>query len=233
MSTLQAQTSLKERQDLIEVTLAFISLHDGGKLLSVDDDVETANLSLQKRSEYNLNTLRSTYQSELALLQASCMNLLPNPIRGISTRFLVVQKCHILGVTSLTSTLDSALVLTKVDEGGCKTGPVRNAREEQLGSLVQFVFETFFSNLKDICDVGQSQEVLHVVETIGLRVGVRQLGIHLGLANVLPCHLEITNKIVVLASAVRNLDDLSEVLGILSLDVRVYWQIVRMQFIFL
>ena len=83
MSTLQAQTSLKERQDLIEVTLALIGLHDGGQFLGVDDNVETANLRLESCKYTILPQNEHAYQSELALLQACGVDLLPNPVKTV------------------------------------------------------------------------------------------------------------------------------------------------------
>ena len=83
VSTLQAQTSLKERQDLIEVTLALIDLHDGRQFLGVDDDVETANLRLEQCKYTILPQNEHTYQSELALLQACGVDLLPNPVKTV------------------------------------------------------------------------------------------------------------------------------------------------------
>ena len=128
---------------------------------------------------------------------------------------------NVLGVASLTRTLDGALVLAEVDERGGETCPVRDACEEQLGSLIELVLETLLSDLQDVCDVCHAKEVLHIVKTVRLRVRVRELGIDLGLADVLPRHLEVANEVVVLACVIRNLDDLGEVRGILGLDIRI------------
>ena len=46
MCTLKAQTSLKQLQDLIEVTPTLVCLNDRGQLLGMDDDVKTTNLGL-------------------------------------------------------------------------------------------------------------------------------------------------------------------------------------------
>lgn len=69
MCSFQAQTSLEERQDFVEVSLALICLDNGREFFCVDDDVETTNLR----------------EAELALLQTSCMNLLPDPAPMMSS----------------------------------------------------------------------------------------------------------------------------------------------------
>ena len=46
MCTFQAQTSLEQSKDLVEVAAALVRLYDRWELLGVDDDVETANLCL-------------------------------------------------------------------------------------------------------------------------------------------------------------------------------------------
>jgi len=60
------------------------------------------------------------------------------------------------------------------------------------------------------------------VEAIGLGVRVGQFGIDLWLSKALTGHLEITNQIVVFVCPSRNLNDLAEVGGVLSLNIRVY-----------
>ena len=128
---------------------------------------------------------------------------------------------NVLGVASLTRTLDGTLVLAEVDERSRKTGPVRDAREEDLRRLVKLVLEALLANLENVRDVGHRQEVLHVVQAVRLRVRVRELGVDLGFTERLACHLEVTDEVVVFACAAGDLDDLGVVRGILRLDVRV------------
>ena len=49
MGTLKRQSSLQQREDLIEEALTLIGGNNAGELLSVNDDIETTNLSLVKR----------------------------------------------------------------------------------------------------------------------------------------------------------------------------------------
>jgi len=63
MSTLQAQASLKQADNLLEVASALVKLDQSRKFFGVDNDVQTANLR----------------KAELSLLDASSMNLLPHP----------------------------------------------------------------------------------------------------------------------------------------------------------
>lgn len=94
------------------------------------------------------------------------------------------------------------MVLAEVDQSGGKTSPVGNAGEEKLGGLVQLVLEALLSNLQDVCDVGHSKEVLHVMKTVGLGISIRQLRIDLRFTERFASHLEEANQVIVLAGAV-------------------------------
>ena len=59
------------------------------------------------------------------------------------------------------------------------------------------------------------------MKTIGLGVGIGELGVDFGLAEGLAGHLKVTDKVVMFAGVVGHLDDFSEVGRILRLDVRV------------
>ena len=128
---------------------------------------------------------------------------------------------NLLCITSLTCALHGSLVLTKVDECSSQPRPVGDAREKQLSCLIQLVVETFLSDFQNIGNVRKSQEVLHVVQAVRLRVGVRELRVDLRLAQRLARHLQIADKVVMLAGVVRDLDDLGEVGRVLCLDVRI------------
>ncbi len=128
---------------------------------------------------------------------------------------------HILSVARLTRALDGALVLAKVDERSRQPCPVGDAREKDLRSLVELVLEALLADLEDVRDVGHRQEVLHVVQTIRLGIGVGELSVDLRLAERLAGHLEVADEVVVLAGATCDLDDLRIVRGVLRLDVRV------------
>ena len=65
VSTFQAQTSLKQADDLLKVTAALVKLDKSRKFFSMDDDIETANLG----------------EAELSLLDTSSMDLLPHPTK--------------------------------------------------------------------------------------------------------------------------------------------------------
>lgn len=73
--------------------------------------------------------------------------------------------------------------------------------------LVEHVRETLLSDLEDVGDVGHTREILHVVQTVGLRVCVCKFSVKLGLAERLAGHLEVPDKIVVLAGVVCDLDN--------------------------
>jgi hypothetical protein len=61
------------------------------------------------------------------------------------------------------------------------------------------------------------------VETIHLGISIRQLGVELRFTKSFARHLEIADEVVLLASTIGDLNNLKEIGGIASLDVRV-WQ---------
>ena len=133
----------------------------------------------------------------------------------------MVGSLYSLSVARFPRALNRTLVLAEIDESRSKTSPVGDAREEDLSSLVQLVLETLLSDFKNVRNVGHRQEVLHVMQTIRLRICVCQLGVNLRLAERLAGHLEVTNKVVGLAGATGDFDNLGIVRRILGLDVRV------------
>lgn len=63
MSTLQAEASFEQRENLVEEATLFVCLDQRSELFRMDDDVETANLG----------------EPELGFLDTCLVNLLPNP----------------------------------------------------------------------------------------------------------------------------------------------------------
>jgi len=60
----------------------------------------------------------------------------------------------VLGIPSLPGTFYSGLILSEVNQSRSKTCPVGDTREQQFGSLVQFVLKALLSYLQDIGDIG-------------------------------------------------------------------------------
>jgi len=60
---------------------------------------------------------------------------------------------YVLSIASFPGTLDGSLILTQVDKCSGKTGPVGNAGEEQLCSLIKLVLKAFLSNNQYVCDI--------------------------------------------------------------------------------
>ena len=87
--------------------------------------------------------------------------------------------------------------------------------------MVKLIIEALLADVKDISDVGEAKEVLHIVQAIRLGVRVRQLRVDLWLTKCLPSHLQVPDEIILFASAVGNFDHFSIVRRILSLDIRV------------
>ena len=127
----------------------------------------------------------------------------------------------ILSVTRFPCTLNSGLVLSQVNEGSSESRPVGNAREQELGGLVQFVVETLLTHIQDIGNVRHSQEVLHIVQPVGLGISVSELRINFGFAEGFTSHLKVADKVILLACSIGNLDEFVKVRWVPSLNVRV------------
>ena len=95
---------------------------------------------------------------------------------------------HALGIPGVPNTFHSGLILPEVSKGRGNTWPVENAREQQLGSLIQFVLETLLSNLQNINDVGHGQEVLNVMKKVGPSICIREFCSDLTFAECLGSH---------------------------------------------
>lgn len=147
--------------------------------------------------------------------------LASKPFEAIS--ILYCQKMYVssLSVASFPSTLYGSLILSEVNQSGCQSSPVGNAREEKLSRLIQLVIEAFLSHFQDIGNISHGEEVLHVVQAIGLRVRMSELGVDLWFPQSFPGHLEVSNKVVIFIRTRCNFDNLDEVRWILRLDVRV------------
>ena len=81
------------------------------------------------------------------------------------------------------------------------------------------VLEALLSNFQNISDVGHGREVFNVMKKVGLSICIREFCVDLRFAECLASHLEEANKIIMLSSVIRDFDDLSEIGGILSLDI--------------
>lgn len=112
-------------------------------------------------------------------------------------------------IASLHGALHSGLVLAQFDEGRSESRPVGDAGEEKFGGLVELVLETLLSDLEDVGDVHHTKEVLHVEQTVGLRLCASKFNVNPRLAKRLAGHLEVPDKVVVLASVICDLDNSS------------------------
>jgi hypothetical protein len=87
-----------------------------------------------------------------------------------------------LSIASLTRTLNSRLVFTEVNERSSQPCPVRDARKEELRSLIQFIVKALLPNLEDIRNVRHAEEIFHVVQPVRLGIRVCERRVNLGLA---------------------------------------------------
>ena len=142
-------------------------------------------------------------KAEFLLANTGSMNLLPD-----------------LDVVGLAGTVNSSLVVAKVNQGGGKLGPVGNAAEENLGSLVQALFVSLVTRFFNVGDVGGSQEVLKLGQLVEAGVAEGKSSIDRRLTQRLAGHAEILDEVFVLASVSGSLNDFLVVLGVIGLDVR-------------
>lgn len=79
---------------------------------------------------------------------------------------------NVLSIASLPSTFDCSLIFSEVDESSGKTCPVGNTREQELGSLIKLILETFLSDDQYVGHICHPEEVFHVMKTVGLGVSI-------------------------------------------------------------
>ena len=151
------------------------------------------------------NEVETAYlgKSEFLLDQASLMYLLPN--------------FHTVGTAS---TLNSLLILFKMNQGGSKFGPVRDAGEEDLCCLMITFLVGLVTRSFNISNIGRSQEVLKLWQLIKTSIAECKCSINCWFTLRLAGHLEEFDKIFILSSMGGSLNDFVVVAGILSLDVR-------------
>lgn len=136
--------------------------------------------------------------------------------------FSEVRSLDVLCVTRLPGTFDCCLVLAQVDERCSQTSPVRDAGEKQLRRLIELILEALLANFQDVSNIGHAEEVFHVMQTVRLGVGIGELSVDLRFADRLASHLKEADEVVMFASVVADLDELSEVGRILGLDVGIW-----------
>lgn len=127
----------------------------------------------------------------------------------------------VLSVSSLSSSVDSSLVLAEVDEGSCQSSPVRDRSEKEFRSFVETCLESLLTSGEEVGNIGHSEELLHIVETISLGVGDGEFSIDRRFSESLASHLEVSNEVVGLSCPGSGFDNFEVVRRILSLDVRV------------
>ena len=74
------------------------------------------------------------------------------------------------------------LVLLEVDKSGRQPCPVGDASEQQFGSLYNSSSKHLLSDHENVRNIRYAQEVIHIVEAVGLSVSIRQCGINRWLA---------------------------------------------------
>ena len=175
VSPLQPETGLEDRDKLIKVTVALILADEGLQLLGVHNQVQTANLG----------------QTELLLVNAGLVDLLPD-----------------LDAVGLAGTLHSSLVVLEVHQGGCKLGPVRDAGEEDLGSLVVSLGIGLVTRCLDVSHIGGTKEVLELGQLVKTGEAERETSVDGRLAQGLASHTQELNELLILAGVGSSLDHL-------------------------
>mmetsp|Transcript_108987 Transcript_108987/g.351891 ORF Transcript_108987/g.351891 Transcript_108987/m.351891 type:complete len:1017 (-) Transcript_108987:616-3666(-) len=124
-----------------------------------------------------------------------------------------------LGVVGLASSLHSLGVLTQLHMARGQLGVVGDGLVQDLGRLVGALVVQAVAHVLDVCSVGAADKLLHVTKALGLRIGVDKLGVDKLVLGGDPGHLQVAHELLVVLLALRGLDDLHVVRGVLGLEV--------------
>ena len=143
-------------------------------------------------------------QAELAVLDAREAHLLPR-----------------LGAVGLARALHRALVVLHVAESDGELGVVAHVVVEYLGGVEHAALVAAVADEQYLRVVGSADELLELGETVGLGVGVDELGLDEGLARLLARHLQVLDELLPVATRARHVHHLHVESGIVGLDERV------------
>ncbi|KAH3667460.1 hypothetical protein OGAPHI_003109 [Ogataea philodendri] len=152
------------------------------------------------------NQVQTTHLCKLELLvfNTSLVDLFPNGNIG-----------------SLSSTVNSRLVVLQVNQGGSKLGVVGYIGVDQLGSIVVLVGVQLVTNRFQVSNVGQLQELLDLAQLAKRSVSVDDGLVNLWLSESLSSHQQVWNKLFLLTSMLSDINDLLKVGRVTSLQIRV------------
>ena len=125
---LKTETSLHQCNEFIKEAIVFVLLNQLLQFLGMDNQVETADLS----------------KTEFSLVDTCLIYLFPNPV--VRTHSARSRLCGV----GLACTVNSILEFAEVNQRRCQSGPIRDGREEDLRSLVQFLIVAFLTDIKNL-----------------------------------------------------------------------------------
>mmetsp|Transcript_7994 Transcript_7994/g.24161 ORF Transcript_7994/g.24161 Transcript_7994/m.24161 type:complete len:827 (-) Transcript_7994:2764-5244(-) len=126
-----------------------------------------------------------------------------------------------LRVVGLFGCLDGLGELAKLHEARGELGVVRDRLVQDFRGLIRLLVVQPVADALHIRGVGAADEFLHLAQAVGLGVRVDELGVHHRVLGALAGHEQEPDQILEKFEALRGLDDLLVVRGILGLQVRV------------
>lgn len=122
-------------------------------------------------------------------------------------------------VVGLLGDVHSLAVLLQTHVGGSELRHVAHVLVEDASSLVHLLVEAAIADDLDLGSVGSADELLQLVQTVGLGVGVRQRRVHTRLLHALAHHQQVVDQRLVLLVTLSGSNHIHEGGGILSADV--------------
>mmetsp|Transcript_10474 Transcript_10474/g.36145 ORF Transcript_10474/g.36145 Transcript_10474/m.36145 type:complete len:1393 (-) Transcript_10474:82-4260(-) len=180
------------------------SLHEGDELLVLAPAlVELADV-LQVIGVHDDAQAAELSEPVLLLLHAGKADLLPG-----------------LGRVGLARGLHGGLVLLELHESAGEPSPVGQAREDDLGRLEDSLVEAAITDRLEVDARGSNDELLQLSQLSDLGVRVRKLGVHGGLHDLGPHHLEVLDEVLVRVAVLGCGNDVIALGLVIGTDVRV------------
>mmetsp|Transcript_97893 Transcript_97893/g.292428 ORF Transcript_97893/g.292428 Transcript_97893/m.292428 type:complete len:285 (-) Transcript_97893:1068-1922(-) len=124
-----------------------------------------------------------------------------------------------LWVVCLARGLNRLRVLPELHVAGGQLGVIGDGLVEDLGGLVRSLLIEPVAHRLDVGRGRAAHKLLHLGQAVGLGVGVDELAVDELVLLLVPGHLQVAHKLLVVLLTLGRLDDLGVVRGVLGLEV--------------